>query len=218
MAIDSVDKLFKDMLTRFNKMFGRDMVDSSNPHPERENDDDPDGFEQVPGMDKHDDEDEPRAITRKFGFEIRAGSDMKEPGFKIFGDLDAFPGLKEQLDRFSHDLLGPLTNQPTMQVKQDDLVGLASPEGKAQKISSKEPFFETSKDNNGNVVVNVDVPGVKESDVSVRVDGTSLQVEAHGSNKQYQKTIQLDHQASQNDVQWRLNNGVIEIKIPVVKS
>ncbi|HME54640.1 MAG TPA: Hsp20/alpha crystallin family protein [Candidatus Lokiarchaeia archaeon] len=222
MAFDSIDKMFRDMLKRYNSIFGPDIFDSFNEFVEPEEvsksvpeKDDENGFEDG---DTHRDKNQGDPMnkaefkSRKFGYEIISGSDMKEPIIRIYGNPDEFPELKDQLERFIKNQLGSLPVQ-------QDLPVLRGNNLEEQPVSigpkaDQEPYTETFKDADGDTIVNIDLPGINETDLSVKSKGKSLIVEASNGSRNFKKTIPLDGKIEEKDIQWKLNNGILEIKVP----
>jgi HSP20 family molecular chaperone IbpA len=213
MAFDSIDKIFNDMLKRYSKFFGQDMFDDVQATPNKDLNGDADEFEHENDYDSRDEPVEPHAKSRKFGYEIISGSDLKEPIVRIYGNPDEFPELKDRLEGFLKQSLGSFLDKQGLPMERASLDELETPAINTPEASAKEPFSESFKEKDGRITVNVDLPGVKESDVSVKVDGKTLRVEANGENRHYQKSIELDNIAETKDLSWRLNNGVLEIKI-----
>ncbi len=215
MAFDSIDKIFNEMLKRYGALFGQDM--SGTPLALKGTDvygeEDANEFEQEEKSDGRDEKHEPEASNRKFGYEIISGSDMKDPIIRIYGNPDEFPELKEKLEGFLKHSLGSFLDKQGMPMPVGEPDELEAPAMNAGEIATKEPFSESFREKDGSITINVDLPGVKESDVCVDVDGRNLRVEAHGESRHYQKTIQLEGSATTKDLHWRLNNGVLEIKI-----
>jgi HSP20 family molecular chaperone IbpA len=213
MAFDSIDKMFNDILKRYGKFFDHDMIDNLPGDPGSDVDIETDEFEQEKGSEKRDEKGEPRAINRKFGYEIISGNDMKEPIVRIYGNPDEFPELKGKLEEFLKHSLGSFLDKQGLPMLAEDPDELEAPALKPGESPTKEPFSETFKEKDGSTIVNVDLPGVKESDVSVDVDGKTLHIKAHGENRHYLKNIGLEKEIASEALHWRLNNGVLEIKI-----
>src|SRR5271157_2938115 len=222
MAFDSIDKMFRDMLKRYNSIFGPDIFDSFNEFVEPEEvsksvpeKDDENGFEDG---DTHRDKNQGDPMnkaefkSRKFGYEIISGSDMKEPIIRIYGNPDEFPELKGQLERFIKTQLGSLPSQqnlPILPVSNTNQQSI----GSDSKVD-QEPYTETFKDADGDTIINIDLPGINEADLSIKAKGKSIIVEASNGNRNFKKIISLDGKIEEKDIQWKLNNGILEIKVP----
>ncbi len=214
MAFDSIDKIFNDMIKRYAQFFGQDTFGFPPRFSTPDMDEEPEGLEVE--RESEDRGGKPRncETSRKFGYEIISGSDMKEPVIRIYGDPDEFPELKARLERFLKQGLDSfLDKQGVPMIGGGELSSLAPEPVQTEENGTKEPFSESFKEKDGSTTVNVDLPGVKEHDVSVRVNGKTLRVEAHGDSRHYEKTIQLEGNATEKDMQWRLNNGILEIKL-----
>lgn len=196
MAFDSIDKIFNEMLRRYAHLFEQDMFGFPPRSPPSESDLEPGerGLEEERGdlgLDQ-----EPRTIGGNFGYEIISGSGMKEPIIRIYGSPGEFPD--EQ-------------GLPMLRVEPAEFETPVSHPGESP---TKEPFSETFKEKDGSVTVNVDLPGIDAPDVSLTADGETLRLEAHGDNRHYQKSIHLESPVESEKLSWRLNNGVLEIRIP----
>ncbi len=215
MAFDSIDKIFNEMLKRYGALFGHDMFD--NPPIVKgvdvDEEEDSNEFEQEEKSDGRYEKHEPDASNRKFGYEIISGSDMKDPIIRIYGNPDEFPELKDKMEGFLKHSLGSFLDKQGLPMPGGEPDELEAPAENAGEGSTKEPFSESFKEKDGSTTVNVDLPGVKESDVSVDVDGKTLHVEAHGEKRHYLKNIELERTAASEALNWRLNNGVLEIRI-----
>ena len=222
MAFDSIDKIFRDMLNRYNNVFGSDIFDSFNMFDEPAQEiepagqhEDEDGFEtDDPVQEKNgDDVSNNQAIkSRKFGYEIISGSDMKEPIIRIYGNPDEFPELKGQLERFIKNQLGSLPAQQDLPVLPGN--DLEQQPVKSDSKTDQEPYTETFKDSEGDTIVNIDLPGINETDLSIKTKGKSMIVEASNGSRNFKKIIPLDGKVEEKDIQWKMNNGILEIKIP----
>lgn len=222
MAYDSIDKIFRDMLKRYNNIFGSDIFDSFNEfgEPEKvpelvrkqENDDVFEDEETIHNKNQDDVLNEPTMKSRKFGYEIISGSDMKEPIIRIYGNPDEFPELKGQLEMFIKTQLGSLPSQqnlPILPVSNTNQQSI----GSDSKVD-QEPYTETFKDADGDTIINIDLPGINEADLSVKAKEKSIIVEASNGNRNFKKIISLDGKIEEKDIQWKLNNGILEIKVP----
>jgi HSP20 family molecular chaperone IbpA len=215
MAFDSIDKIFNDIFKRFGKLFDQDRLGNSPDFKEADvgKEGESDEFEQEEKSDGQDDKNKLEMANRKLGFEIISGSDMKDPIVRIYGDPDEFPELKGKLEEFMKHSLGSFLDNQGLPMPSGEPGELEAPALITGESPMKEPFSESFKEKDGSTIVNVDLPGVKESDVSVDVDGKTLHVEAHGEKRHYLKNIELERKAASEALNWRLNNGVLEIKI-----
>lgn len=201
------------MFKRYSKLFSHDMFDAFPGFPSVGTEDDAGEFEQEKEGNREFEKRDPRVITREVGFEIRSGSDMKEPIVRIFGNPDDIPWLKEQLEGFMVADPGQPRDGDGSSLTAFEPAGLESQAIVTPATDTEEPFSETFNEKDGSIIINVDLPGIKEPDVSVKLDGNKLHVEAHGNNRHYKKAIDIESKAPLNDMSWRLNNGVLEIKI-----
>ncbi|MEX2681454.1 MAG: Hsp20/alpha crystallin family protein [Candidatus Sigynarchaeota archaeon] len=213
MAFDSIDKIFNDMLRRHAQLFGQDPFDIQPWFSSLDEDVETDDIESEIKNEHQVGKKQPRKNSRKFGYEIISGSDMKEPIIRIYGNPDEFPELKSRLETFLKQRLGSFLDNNSVPVLGGEENLLAPDIVQPIENGAVEPFSETFREKDGSTTVNIDLPGVKESDVKVSISGKKLRVEAHGNTRHYKKTIQLEHEAKEGDMQWRLNNGVLEIKI-----
>nr|MDO8084239.1 Hsp20/alpha crystallin family protein [Candidatus Sigynarchaeum springense]MDO8119126.1 Hsp20/alpha crystallin family protein [Candidatus Sigynarchaeota archaeon] len=213
MAFDSVDKIFNDMLKRYAKFFGQDPFGIQSRFSPLDTDEDTEDGEFAKEGKHRDGKRQPIEKSRKFGYEIISGSDMKEPIIRIYGDPSEFPELKARLESFIEQGFGSLLAKHGVPMLSGEEKILAPEPVQAEENGANEPFSETFKEKDGSTTVNVDLPGVKECDVKVSVNGKTLRVEAHGNSRHYEKTILLEKNAKAEDLQWRLNNGVLEIKV-----
>jgi HSP20 family molecular chaperone IbpA len=214
--------MFRDMLKRYNNIFGQDIFDSFNLFDESEHksrqtqkQEDGEGFETEDPAQDSDLEDtfnQPGIKSRKFGYEIISGSDMKEPIIRIYGNPDEFPELKGQLEKFIKTQLGSLPTQQGLPVL--PATGLNEQPADMESRGDQEPYTETFKDANGDSIINIDLPGITETDLSVKVYDKSLVVEARNGNRNFKKTIPLAKKIDEKDFAWKLNNGILEIKVP----
>jgi len=222
MAFDSIDKIFRDMLKRYNNIFGPAFFDpfSSFGEPVRKTNqsrkyEEDDGFETEDSTqdEKEDDVFNNSPIKdRKFGYEIISGSDMKEPIIRIYGNPDEFPELKGQLEKFIKSQLGSLPGQQDFLELPENNVNLQHAD--VDSKVDQEPYTETFKNANGDTIINIDLPGIKESDLLVKANGKSLLVEAMNGSRNFKKTVSLDDKIDEKAIQWKLNNGILEIKVP----
>jgi len=213
MAFDSIDKIFNDMLKRYAKFFDQDPFDVPSRFTTQDTDEDTDEVDPEQEGKHRVTKRQPLEKSRKFGYEIISGSDMKEPIIRIYGNPDEFPELKSRLEGFLKQGLGSFLDKQGVPMLGGEEIALEPEPVQAEENRAKEPFSEIFKEKDGSTTVNVDLPGVKESDVSVSVNGKSLHVEAHGESRHYEKTIQLEKNAKTEDLQWRVNNGVLAIKV-----
>jgi HSP20 family molecular chaperone IbpA len=213
MAFDSIDKIFNDVLKRYSKLLGHDMSGNFPAFPSMDTDEEAGEFEQENDSQGSDEKHEPRAVSRKFGYEIISGSDMKEPIIRIYGNPDEFPELKGRLEGFLKHNLGSFLDKQEVPTQDALPIDLEVPAINTGQTPMKEPFSESFKEKDGSTTVNVDLPGIKDADVTVTIDGKTLRVEARGENRHYQKDIPLEHDITSKQLAWRMNNGVLEIKI-----
>ncbi|GAW93967.1 Hsp20/alpha crystallin family protein [Calderihabitans maritimus] len=76
-----------------------------------------------------------------------------------------------------------------------------------------EPSVDIFEENDA-VLVIVEVPGVKEEDFHLKVDGDILVISAQGSYRHYRKEMLLPVPVDQNGITTAFKNGVVEIRLP----
>nr|MDO8110081.1 Hsp20/alpha crystallin family protein [Candidatus Sigynarchaeota archaeon] len=218
------DKFFENMMKRYNKIFGHDIFDplagTGRFESEGDEDHEPDAEEESESEFEEETKDnnndkvsrKPKTSSRNFGYEIITGSDIKDPIVRIFGNPDDFPELKGRLDDFLKNSLGSFLDRQGLPCPTEK-PGLEPPSIDAGIQGKKEPFSETFKDKDGYTIVNIDVPGIKDSEITVNIDKDNLLVEAKNDKHHYAKTIPIGIKVSEKDIQWYLNNGVLEIKV-----
>lgn len=224
MAFDSIDKFFENMMKRYSRIFGHDifdpMADTGRFEIEGDEDHEPTAEEESDNEFEEENKDNnnnkvlrrPKTSSRNFGYEIITGSDMKDPIVRIFGNPDDFPELKGRLDDFFKNSLESFLDRQGLPGSTEK-PGLEPPSIDAGNNGKQEPFSETFKDKEGYTIVNVDVPGIKESEITVTVNKDDLHVEAKNDKHHYAKTIPIGIKINEKDIQWHLNNGVLEIKV-----
>lgn len=75
-----------------------------------------------------------------------------------------------------------------------------------------EPHAETYKDGSGFHVI-VDMPGITDDQVIIVPVESAIIVHATSGMKQFRKTIPVHGQVTENDITWRMQNGILDITI-----
>lgn len=73
-------------------------------------------------------------------------------------------------------------------------------------------------DENHDILVIAEIPGVQAEGVAVDVKGDILEISATGKNRKYRKEVLLPMQAPKETISHTYKNGILEIRIPKVSS
>lgn len=86
---------------------------------------------------------------------------------------------------------------------------LRSVEG--QEVVSRDPLSDVIV-TEGSLFVTADLPGIQGEDVSVRVEGRRLIIEAEGERRYY-SAVDLPHDIDASSVERTFHNGVLDVSI-----
>jgi HSP20 family molecular chaperone IbpA len=209
---DTFDKMIRNMMDRFDRAFRGDFFDFSfglNPDDEEDEDE-----EKV----QIDDDGEkgkvhPNIKERHFGYEIVSGSNMKEPIVRIFGNPDDFPELKKQLEGLMNGKFDGTFSLPGMEDSDGTTPVEITPGPEGGEVKSEEPFSETYTGEDGSFIASIDLPGIKEEEVSISIDGHSVIIKAANDRRNFKKVLDLDFKPVEKNITKAINNGMLEVKI-----
>jgi hypothetical protein len=209
---DIFDDMMRNIMSRFDRAFRGDFFDFSFGPELDEEENEYDGKEKIDNGEKKG-RVNPRLQERHFGYEIVSGSNMKEPVVRIFGNPDDFPELKKQLEGLMGGKFDGTFSLPGIDPSDSTAPVELAPGLESGEIRSEEPFSETYTGVDGNLVANIDLPGIKEEDVSISIDGRRVIIEATNDRRHFKKVLDLDFKPVKSDITKTMNNGMLEVKI-----
>ncbi len=77
---------------------------------------------------------------------------------------------------------------------------------------SLEPLVDIVEENDEIIVV-AEVPGVNKDEIKVRIKGTTLTIHADNPQKPYHKVIELPSKVKKDDAKSAIRNGVLEVRL-----
>ncbi len=157
-----------------------------------------------------------------------------------FGDFlpeEMFRQIEEMMDRMMRDIQdGSLINPEDFEEMARDLEGTspfvfgfsmnAGPDGRpvikrfgnpasepsGERASSLEPLVDVVEED-GEIVVVAEVPGVEKDEIRVKVKGTTLTIHADNPARPYHKEVELPAKVSKEDAKSAIRNGVLEVRL-----
>jgi HSP20 family protein len=81
----------------------------------------------------------------------------------------------------------------------------------------REPLIDVF-DESDSIHVVAEMPGIEEKDIRLEIQGDTLNIQADGESRKYQKEVLLSREAKTGDMSWSYKNGILEVKIAVGKS
>jgi HSP20 family protein len=75
-----------------------------------------------------------------------------------------------------------------------------------------EPLVDVVEDDDEIIVV-AEVPGVERDEIKVRIKGTSLTIHAENLERPYHKVIELPSKVKKNEAKSAIRNGVLEVRL-----
>lgn len=75
-----------------------------------------------------------------------------------------------------------------------------------------EPLVDIVEDNDEIIVV-AEVPGVERDEIKVRIKGTTLTIHADNPDRPYHKVIELPSRVKKDEAKSAIRNGVLEIRL-----
>jgi HSP20 family protein len=81
----------------------------------------------------------------------------------------------------------------------------------------REPLIDLF-DESYSIHVVAEMPGIEEKDIRLEIQGDTLNIQADGESRKYQKEVLLSREAKTGDMSWSYKNGILEVKIAVGKS
>ncbi len=82
----------------------------------------------------------------------------------------------------------------------------------AESASSLEPLVDVVEENDEIIVV-AEVPGVEKDEIKVRIKGTALTIHADNSQRPYHKVIELPTKVKKEEAKSAIRNGVLEVRL-----
>lgn len=82
----------------------------------------------------------------------------------------------------------------------------------AESIPSLEPLVDIVEEND-EIIVIAEVPGVERDEIKVRIKGTSLTIHADNPERPYHKVIELPSEVRKEDAKSAIRNGVLEVRL-----
>lgn len=81
-----------------------------------------------------------------------------------------------------------------------------------ERTASLEPLVDVVEED-GEIVVVAEVPGVEKDELKVRVKGTKLTIHAENPNRPYHKEVELPAKVSKEEARSAIRNGVLEVRL-----
>lgn len=75
-----------------------------------------------------------------------------------------------------------------------------------------EPLVDVVEENDEIIVV-AEVPGVERDEIKVRIKGTSLTIHANNPERPYHKVIELPSKVKKDEAKSAIRNGVLEVRL-----
>ena len=85
-------------------------------------------------------------------------------------------------------------------------------EPSGERVSSLEPLVDVVEED-GEVVVVAEVPGVEKDELKVKVKGKTLTIHADNPMRPYHKEVELPTRVSKEDARSAIRNGVLEVRL-----
>jgi HSP20 family protein len=82
----------------------------------------------------------------------------------------------------------------------------------AQITPSLEPLVDVVEEDDEIIVV-AEVPGVEKDEIKVRIKGTALTIHADNPHRPYHKVIELPSRVQKEDAKSAIRNGVLEVRL-----
>ncbi len=82
----------------------------------------------------------------------------------------------------------------------------------AEPSSTLEPLVDVVEDEDEIIVV-AEVPGVEKDEIKVRIKGTSLTIHANNTERPYHKVVELPAKVQKQDAKSAIRNGVLEVRL-----
>ncbi|VFQ43069.1 Hsp20/alpha crystallin family protein [Desulfoluna butyratoxydans] len=136
------------------------------------------------------------------------GEGQKRTGEFDLSSLDKIKGLKDIRGVYGINVRTLQDGSPVVQsfgnIKK-------SPKGPVVE-EVREPIADLFEEE-GQVRVVVEMPGVEAEEISVSVSDDILTIHAEGKNREYQKEVLLSEPAQKDQVNWTYKNGILEITL-----
>jgi HSP20 family protein len=84
--------------------------------------------------------------------------------------------------------------------------------GELGETPTLEPLVDVVEED-GEIIVVAEVPGVERDEIKVRIKGTELTIHAENQERPYHKVIQLPTKVSKEEAKSAIRNGVLEIRL-----
>ncbi|MHA3964949.1 MAG: archaeal heat shock protein Hsp20 [Candidatus Thorarchaeota archaeon SMTZ1-45] len=85
-------------------------------------------------------------------------------------------------------------------------------EGDVEAAPSLEPLIDVVEENDEIIVV-AEVPGVDRDEIKVRIKGTTLTIHADNPQRPYHKVIELPSKVRKDEAKSAIRNGVLEVRL-----
>jgi HSP20 family protein len=82
----------------------------------------------------------------------------------------------------------------------------------AEPSSTLEPLVDVVEDEDEIIIV-AEVPGVEKDEIKVRIKGTSLTIHANNTERPYHKVVELPAKVQKQDAKSAIRNGVLEVRL-----
>ena len=82
----------------------------------------------------------------------------------------------------------------------------------AEPSSTLEPLVDVVEEEDEIIVV-AEVPGVEKDEIKVRIKGTSLTIHANNTERPYHKVVELPAKVQKQDAKSAIRNGVLEVRL-----
>jgi HSP20 family protein len=81
-----------------------------------------------------------------------------------------------------------------------------------ESTPSLEPLVDVVEEN-GEIIVVAEIPGVERDEIKVRIKGTSLTIHADNPERPYHKVIELPSKVRKENAKSAIRNGVLEVRL-----
>ena len=172
--------------------------------------------------DSFDPNEDPRKMLRKWLGDFLPESmfhqieEMMDQMMKQFGDGALLDPSKMQEFMKNPDGTNPFVFGFSMKVGPDGkpmMQRFGNTPGEGEKMTSDlEPLVDVIDDND-DIIIIAELPGVEKDEIKVRIKGTKLTIHVDNSERPYHKDIELPTQVRKDHAKSSLRNGVLEVRL-----
>lgn len=136
------------------------------------------------------------------------GEGLKRTGEIDLSNLDKIKGLKDIRGVYGINVRTLQDGSPVVQS-----FGNIRKTAKGPVVEEvREPIADLFEEE-GQVRVVVEMPGIEETDITVNLEGDILSIRAQGNNREYQKEVLLPQPGDAEKMKWSYKNGILEITL-----